>query len=519
MFLRSLLAALLASAAIAVVAAPAAQANKTQESIFQDDTVLLTGTPGPALDQLKGLGVNTIHTLVFWNRFGPNPTSKSRPSGDLSNPNSYAATAWAPYDALVKEATARGIGILMTPTGFTPRWAEQCKTVGKFRNCDPNPKDYGKFVTAVARRYSGTFVVDGAALPRVKRWSLWNEPDQTGWIAPQASKGVETSPQIYRNLVYSGLAALRATGHATDQVLLGELAPAHRGTSTDPTSFLLNLFCIDAKGHKLTGKARTQQGCQHFKRFDRHQRLRPSPVEPGRGRAGAEEAALQGRHLALQHRGAAEDPQARRPRASDPVRPADLLHRVRHPDEPAGARPDHTGAAGGVDQPDGLPDLAEQGREERGAVRARGRRDPEPAGLQHRADPERTGTAKPSLDAYRLPIWVVKARDERHALGLGQAGERHAAAGPIQHNTGAGFTTVATRFTDAHGFIDVSQAGSSGTWRSAGPRRSPPRPRRARCRPRISAARRSRRRSRERKYGSREVRNRDGLRTSVLRTP
>ena len=86
MFLRSLLAALLASAAIAVVAAPAAQANKTQESIFQDDTVLLTGTPGPALDQLKGLGVNTIHTLVFWNRFGPNPASKSRPSGRPQQP-------------------------------------------------------------------------------------------------------------------------------------------------------------------------------------------------------------------------------------------------------------------------------------------------------------------------------------------------------------------------------------------------------------------------------------------------
>ncbi len=464
MFLRPLLAALLASAAIAVVAAPAAEANKTQESIFQDDTVLLTGTPGPALDQLKGLGVNTIHTLVFWNRFGPNPTSKSRPSGDLSNPNSYAATAWAPYDALVKEATARGVGILMTPTGFTPRWAEQCKTVGKFRNCDPNPKDYGKFVTAVARRYSGTFVVDGAALPRVKRWSLWNEPDQTGWIAPQASKGVETSPQIYRNLVYSGLASLRATGHATDQVLLGELAPAHRGTSTDPTSFLLNLFCIDAKGHKLTGKARTQQGCQHFKRFTGISGFAHHPYNLGAAGPALKKPRFKG-DISLYN--IEELPKilklAAHARAIRSGLPIYFTEYGIQTNPPVRGQITPAQQAVSINQMDFLT-------WQNKSVKSVAQYELVDAGILN--PPvfntgliQKNGTPKPSLDAYRLPIWVVKHGTSvtlwawvRPANGTPQQVQ-------IQHNTGAGFTTVATRFTDAHGFINVSQAGSSGTWR------------------------------------------------------
>ena len=437
MFLRSLLAALLASAAIAVVAAPAARGEQDPGVDLPGRHRAAHGYAGPGARSAQGSrGEHDPHARVL-EPLRAEPDLQVASLRRPEQPELVCRDRLGPVRRAREGGHARGIGILMTPTGFTPRWAEQCKTVGKFRNCDPNPKDYGKFVTAVARRYSGTFVVDGAALPRVKRWSLWNEPDQTGWIAPQASKGVETSPQIYRNLVYSGLASLRATGHAADQVLLGELAPAHRGTSTDPTSFLLNLFCIDAKGHKLTGKARTQQGCQRFKRFTGISGFAHHPYNLGAAGPALKKPRFKGDISLYNIEELPKILKLGRPRASDPVRPADLLHGVRHPDEAAGARPDHTGAAGRVDQPDGLPDLAEQEREERRAVRARGRRDPEPAGLQHRADPEeRHGEAEPR----RLPAADLgrEARDERHALGLGQARERHAAAGPdsAQHRRG-----------------------------------------------------------------------------------
>lgn len=458
--------ALVTALVASFAAAPAAHASKTQESIFQDDTVLLTGTPGPTLDQMKGLGVNTIHTLVYWNRFGPNAASRKRPSGDLANPNSYAPTAWAPYDALVKEATARGMSILMTPTGFTPRWAELCKSVGKLRNCNPDPKAFGKFVTAIGRRYSGRYNVNGVILPRVKRWSLWNEPDQTGWIAPQSTKGVEKSPQIYRNLVYAGLASLKHTGHASDQVLLGELAPAHRGSSTDPTSFLLNLFCIDAKGHKLKGKARTQQGCQHFKKFSQINGFAHHPYNLG-----------------------AAGPALRKPRFKGDIslyniqklppilKLAAKAHAIRsglpiyfteygiQTNPPIRKQVSPAAQAVSLNQMDhiawlnkGVKSVAQYELVDAGVVTP-------PVfntGLVFK-----DGTPKPSYDAYRLPIWVIKHGSSvtlwawvRPANGTTQQVQ-------IQHNTGAGFTTVATRVTDARGFINVSQTGSGGTWRIA----------------------------------------------------
>ena len=83
-----------------------------------------------------------------------------------------------------------------------------------------------------------------------------------GWLNPQS----QAAP-LYRNLVYAGLTGLRASGHSHDAVLLGETAPIGRGRSTDPTTFLLNLFCIESHGHRLRGRVARQQGCTHFKRF------------------------------------------------------------------------------------------------------------------------------------------------------------------------------------------------------------------------------------------------------------
>src|SRR4051794_24152608 len=151
--------------AVLAIAVPTAQASTTQESIFQDDNVLLSSSSGAGLDQVKGLGANTVHTLVFWTRLAPNVNSRTKPSGDLTNPNTYNASAWAPYDALVRGAAARGIQVLMTPTGFTPLWA-QCKHPGKFRNCQPNAKYFQSFVTAVGKRYSGSFTPPGGTTLR-----------------------------------------------------------------------------------------------------------------------------------------------------------------------------------------------------------------------------------------------------------------------------------------------------------------------------------------------------------------
>jgi hypothetical protein len=449
------LTALLAS--VALVAAPAAHAASTQESIFQDDAVLLNGHPGPSLDLIKGLGANTIHSLVFWNKVAPKPSSRTRPSGDLSNPNSYSDAAWAPYDALVREATARGMQVLLSPTGFTPGWASGCSA----RDCKPNAKLYQRFVTAIGRRYSGTFKdSSGNLLPRVSRWSIWNEPDQVGWINPQS----QAAP-LYRNLVYAGLAGLRASDHTGDQVLLGETAPVGRGRSTDPTTFLLNLFCVDARGHRLRGKAARQQGCTHFRRFSGITGFAHHPYN-----VGATGPALRAPHgpgditLATMSRltrvlrlGA----HAHAIRAGLPIYITEYGIQTRPPNRKYGAP--SSKQAMWLNEADYI---AYKNR----AVRSVAQYelfDGANTGVFTTGLIFHSGVQKPSFDAYRLPIWASRS-GSRTSLWFWV---RPAAGVPqnvfIQHDTGGGFLDVDQSTTNSRGCATVSESGTSGRWRIA----------------------------------------------------
>ena len=443
---------------MAALAAPAvAQASSTQESIFQDDAVLLNGHPEGSLDQLRGLGATTIHTLAFWHKLAPSPTSKKRPSGDLTDPNSYPAAAWAPYDALIGTASARGLQVLLSPTGFSPRWASGCA----IRDCRPNAKLYQAFVTALGKRYSGTFRdPDGNLLPRVRRWSFWNEPDQVGWIYPQSK-----APQIYRQLVYAGLAALKKTGHGHDQVLLGETAPVGRGRSTDPTRFLLNLFCVDALGRRLHGRAARKQGCTHFKRFSGISGFAHHPYN-----SGATGPALK------RPRGRGDMTLAVLPRLTNVLRAGARGHSIKAglpvyfteygiqtnpPDRALGVSP--AKQAMYLNQADYV---AYKSRSVRSVAQYELIDDPHVGGFNTGLI-FNNGTPKPSLDAYRLPIWVTK-RGSGVSIWLWV---RPAGGQPqqvqLQHDTGSGFQTVGTKATNARGFATLRQAGTAGTWRIA----------------------------------------------------
>jgi hypothetical protein len=458
-----LIVALLAAAALAVALAPAAQASTTQESIFQDDTVLLSGNPGPALDQLKGLGVNTVHTLVFWTRLAPNPTSTTKPSGDLTNPNTYSSAAWAQYDALVRGAAARGIQVLMTPTGFTPRWAECKRPPANIRNCTPNSKYFQSFVTAIGKRYSGTFTpAGGTTLPKVNRWSIWNEPNQIGWIYPQKSGKNVVSAKYYRDLVYAGLAGLKASGHRSDKVLIGDTSPTSRGRNTDATSFLLALFCVDSKGHHIKTKA---LGCNKFKRFSGIAGFAHHPYNTS-----------------------AIGPALRKPKGKGDITLA-VLSRLTHVLS-LGAK-GHAIKRGlpiyfteyGIqtDPPNpqyGIPPSKQAeylNQADYTAYKNRSVKSVSQYELIDEADPTvfqtglefHNGTPKPSYDAYRLPIWVTrKGGSSSIWLWVRPAGGSPQTV-QIQHDTGGGFQTVATKTTNGRGFATVSQSGTSGTWRIA----------------------------------------------------
>src|SRR4051794_4133881 len=275
--MRWWLATLLSISALALLGAPAL-ASTTQESFFQDDQLLThSGYPQQAatLDAFQRMGVDTIHTVVNWRRLAPHPNARKKPKKfDGRDPKAYGPTNWDIFDALVRGAHARGIEVLMSPAGPVPRWASTCKR-NLYDACKPSPKLYADFVTALARRYSGRYVDEDqeqTALPKVDRWSPWNEPNLGVWLNPQTrgKRGHRDyiGAAYYRKLVYAMRGVLDRTGHRRDLFLVGELAPLGGGAlRSPPATFLRQLFCIAENGRRMRGREARVQGCRKPKRL------------------------------------------------------------------------------------------------------------------------------------------------------------------------------------------------------------------------------------------------------------
>jgi hypothetical protein len=289
---RQLIAGTLVVAAAVVVeivllsSAASGPPRRFMQSMFQDDNHLVyasTATAIATLDRLERLGVDTIRVTVLWKAIAPRPASPAVPPGvRATDPAAYPEAAWAPYDRLVGLARARGIAVNFNLTAPGPRWA-MARGAPSARNADhwmPSAGSFGQFVAAVGTRYSGSYTPSGAGapLPRVHYWSIWNEPNQPGWLAPQwrvaDGRVVMLSPALYRGYANAAYAALSRTGHGPgeDTLLIGELAPegcepggpcvySRLNRSIPPIPFVRALYCLDAAGRPLTGAAAGWLGC------------------------------------------------------------------------------------------------------------------------------------------------------------------------------------------------------------------------------------------------------------------
>jgi hypothetical protein len=239
---------------------------------MQDDTHVLAD-PTDTLDAFRSLGATEVRIFMSWHGIAPDPNSRTPPAGfDATSPAGYPAANWTPYDAAVRAAAARGLGVYFVLTGEAPLWATSVPPRGVVTHnpfvYEPSAARFGDFVQAVASRYDGRFTPSGSSspLPRVSFWGIWNEPNYGYDLQPQALAGVEVAPELYRGLVDAAWSALHATGHGDDTILIGETAP--RGASnpgiangTVPLRFLRALYCVNSSYQELRGSAASARDC------------------------------------------------------------------------------------------------------------------------------------------------------------------------------------------------------------------------------------------------------------------
>jgi hypothetical protein len=276
----ALTAAIAAVALVSAVLIPGVvRASHTQQSFFQDDAYLIyspTLTVENTLARLQSLGVQRIRVNLNWALIAPQPTSRVRPAHfDATDPAAYGSAGWAPYDRLVELAPLYHMAVDFDIGPPGPLWAmrSDSPTTRAANHWMPNTAELNRFVIALGRRYSGSYASGYAAIPRVQMWSIWNEPNQPGWLAPQwrrtaSRQSIPASPALYRGIVRAAFSALTATGHHArgDTILIGELAPEGSGprgfyNPMPPMVFLRALYCVDGSYRPLRGTAASLLGC------------------------------------------------------------------------------------------------------------------------------------------------------------------------------------------------------------------------------------------------------------------
>jgi hypothetical protein len=267
---RFALAALLAIVCLAILA-PRAHGAKGMEVALNDDPILVGqgpvgGHPGPApgLGFARELRVSRIRVNVGW------ASSLAAGQRDATSVPSEIRYDYARFDQLVVAATRWGFKLQLNLSGPTPRWATGDGREGANR---PNAKLFRHFVTATATHYRGL----------VDRYSIWNEPNHVGWIAP-----VEEAGTIYRALYTPAYRAIKKVDPKA-KVLIAETSPYELYNrskkiynAVSPLAFLRQMTCSNESFTKSECPGLKADGYAHHPYDYAHE---PSYRYPGKDNA------------------------------------------------------------------------------------------------------------------------------------------------------------------------------------------------------------------------------------------
>ncbi len=225
-----------------------------------------------AFENVKRTGAQMVMDPLRWGQIAP----PSQPADWQPENPADPHYDWEPFDLKVKEAVAAGLTPVLQVRG-APHWAQQCPGETEIEvPCNPDPAALAAFATAAAQRYSGHF----AGLPRVQYWQGLNEPNLSIYFEPQYEGDTPVSPFLYRKLINSFYAAVKAVD-PSNLVIAAGLGPiAVPKFTIGPLRFTRLLLCMRGHIHPHP-TAGDCEGGVHFDIFDIHPYTSGGPTHEG----------------------------------------------------------------------------------------------------------------------------------------------------------------------------------------------------------------------------------------------
>jgi hypothetical protein len=259
--IRRVVGSLLGCSLVALLMAGSGLGGRAVETTIQDDALLLHRPEAQVratARTIAELGADRVRITAGWSALAPRPNRRRRPAFDAEDSRRYPRDGFDRLDRALRAVDDAGLEAQLDLAFWAPRWAVAKRMPQRTRQrFIPDAREFARFATAVATRYSGTFPDPhrrGRELPAVRLYTTWNEPNHASFLAPQWKRDGgggwrPYSPHVYRAMHEAAYDAIRSVSDR-NQVLVGGLSSegseeSGRG-NVAPLEFLRTMACVDA---------------------------------------------------------------------------------------------------------------------------------------------------------------------------------------------------------------------------------------------------------------------------------